>query len=559
MPSIDPGTVALARVPVHGGNGAVAAGHQAAADVGLDTLKRGGNAVDAVIAAAFASFVVEPGMCGIGGHGRMSIYLPDRRIAVGIDHFIRAPAGATAERYRQAMTHRQNAGGTRSGSIGTTGHLSVGIPGAIAGLDEAHQRFGKMAWSDLVGPAIDLADAGLTVDARLAAQIATRALELRGYPSAASWLLRDGLPPHAKTWSSAGDRLDFTAMARSLRQIRDHGAAAFYAGPIADAIERDMSAHGGVLTARDLAHYRPHVFAQPVCRYRGHGYVTCGDLISVEMLNILERLDVAGADYETARFRHLFAEALAQAFVDNLTFAGDPAHLPTPLDGLADKDYAAHVAQRIAVGRAQPAIRPGDPWEFQAQRGAEPPPPFEGTTQICAVDQQGMVVSLITSVGSSFGSLVMVPDTGILLGNAMQWFDLREDRLNSIGPGRMPLYAAPVLIACDETRATGALAGSGGYRIATAVLHPFVLKTDFGIGAQAALEAPRVHHQGEALLADSRIPLAVRTELAAMGHRVEIVDARQANGGFGRPSGVWREAEGWAAASDPMAGGVAAW
>jgi len=324
-----------------------------------------------------------------------------------------------------------------------------------------------------------------------------------------------------------------------------------------------MAANGGLLTAADLASYSPDVLVQPRYSYRDYEYATCGDLISVEALNILECFDVPGCcDPEGATYRHLMGEGLGQAFIDNFTFSGDPRYVRTPLEGLASKSYAKHLAEQIRLDQARREIAPGDPWAFQeGKAGSSQLPsmaPFGGTTQVCAADEQGNVVSLITSLGGAFGSLVLVPGTGIFLGNAMMCFDPRPGNINSVGPGRMPLYGVPVLIAFKDGRATGAIAGSGGYRTTTALLHTFVNVIDHGIRLQAALEAPRVHSQGDTLDIDSRIPPNVRDQLRAMGHELRVFESTPVSFPFGRPSAVWCDEAGRLhAASDPFSGGSA--
>ena len=538
--------------------GAIACGHQVAAEIGAAVLERGGNAVDATIAAAFASFVVEPASCGIGGHGRFSIHMAGRGVTVGIDHFIRAPAAATPARVQAALAQWAVGGHLRPGTaISPSGHLAVGIPGAIAGLCEAHRLFGSRKLAELVAPAIDLAEAGLPVDWRLALRINERAAEIRTLPGLADLLLRDGLPPRPATWTAEHDRLDFTALAETLKAIAAEGSAAFYRGRIAAVIDADMRAHGGLLTADDLGAYRPEVYEQRPVGYRSFGVVTCGDLFGTETLNILEHFDVPRLDPDGPAWRHLMAEVLGQAFVDNLAHAGDPRHLRVPLDGIASKAYAALAAARIQPGRAQ-SLTPIDPWPFQPGDGALPPLPFAGTTQICAGDASGNMVTLITSIGSSFGSLVLVPGTGIILGNAMQWFDPRPGLLNSVGPGRMPLYVSPVLLAFRDGAPAAAIGASGGYRIPTAVLHVFVNLADFGMEVADAVEHPRLHCGGEGIEADAAIPAGVIAALRGMGHEVRMVDGDGMVGGFGRPSAVWRDARlRWHAASDPHAGGAA--
>lgn len=557
---LKPGSVVLGREPISGRKGAVACGHPEAAEIGLDAIRRGGNAVDAAIAGAFASFVVEPQMCGIGGHGRMSVYLSGKNQAIGIDHFIRAPKAATPEMYSAALSRWRNAGwGGVEGAINTTGHLSVGIPGTIAGLWEAHRHFAKRLWRSLVGPAIELARAGIAADARLVVSIAGRTGEIRQYPDAASLLLPDDAPPRPANAGGALHRLDFSDMAKTLETIAEKGAAAFYDGPLAAAIDAEMKKAGGLLTAGDLAGYKPDVFLQPWHEYRGRGYVTCGDLIFTEALNILERFDLATLGQGTAESFHLIAEALAQSFADNFAHAADPRHLKAPLEGLASKAFAAVQAARIRPDRAQGEYEPGDPWPHQGPTPSVAPPPFEGTTQITAADGEGNMASLITSLGSAFGSLVLIPGTGIFLGNAMQWFDPTPGRANSVGPGRMPLYAAPVAIFREDGHALGAIAGSGGYRIPTAILFSCLNYLDYNLDFQGSIDAPRLHTEGDEVEIDSRVEPAVIERLKTFGHRVRLVDATALPTSFGRPSAVWRAADGsLIPAADARSGGVAA-
>ncbi len=555
-----PGSVILGRAPISGCKGAVAAGHQDTAEIGLDAIRRGGNAVDAAIAGAFAAFVVEPQMCGIGGHGRMSVYLSKSDRAVGIDHFIRAPKAATPEMYKDALARWRSAGkGGVEGAINTTGHLSVGIPGSIAGLWEAHRRFAKLPWASLVGPAIDLARAGVIADVKLTASISGRGAEIRQYPEAARLLLPDGMPPRPATPAGPLHRFDFADMAQTLQAIAERGAAAFYDGPIAAATAREMAENGGLLAAEDLAGYRPDTFLQPWYSYRGCDYATCGDLIFVECLNILERFDLPALDPHGGASRHLIAEALAQAFADNFAHAGDPRHRESPLEGLASKAFAALQAARIGPDKAQVGYEPGDPWPHQGPTPSAPPPPFEGTTQICAADGDGNMVSLITSLGSAFGSLVLVPGTGIFLGNAMQWFDPQPGRANSVGPGRMPLYAAPAAVFRNGGQALGAIAASGGYRIQTAILYATLNYLDYSVDPQRSIDLPRLHHEGQELELDSRTDPAAIAHLRRLGHPIRLIDGVGIPTSFGRPSAVWRNSDGsLAPASDARGGGVAA-
>lgn len=531
------------------GHGAAAAGHPVPAGVAVDVLRAGGNVVDAIVAAGFAAFVVEPAMCGVGGHGRVSVKLAGPDAAWGVDHFLVAPRAATPEGYAAASRAlAARAPDATEADIRATGPLSVGVPGAVAGLCEAARRFGTWPLARLLDPAIALADAGIPLDDRHRRLIEAHAPAIRAMPGLAAWLMPDGRVP------GPADRLDGRDLARTLRRIADQGAAALYDGPVALAIERAVAGAGGLVTAADLAGYRPRAFRQAVATYRGAPYVTCDDLIAVETLNILECFDPDPSD-ETA-FLHLLAEAMAQAFVDNMAFGGDPANPDLPLPGLASKAYAADRAATIAPGRARSAVAPGEPWRF----GAVGPgaPRFDGTTQVCVLDRAGNGASLITSIDSAWGSLVLVPGTGILLGNGLQLFDLFPDGRNPIAPGRMPLYGAPVMLALDEAGARGGLAGSGGYRIASGILNSFVNLVDRGMALRDAVDRPRVHHDGAGLELDGRAPPALGAALERLGHRVRAAHVTPDTWPFGRTSAVWRDDAGnLHAASGPNCGAAA--
>jgi gamma-glutamyltranspeptidase/glutathione hydrolase len=273
--------------------------------------------------------------------------------------------------------------------------------------------------------------------------------------------------------------------------------------------------------------------------------VTAGDQIAYETLHILECFDVAALDPEGADFRHLMAEALGRAFADSLTHYGDPWFVHSPLAGLASKAFGQARARGIRMDRA--AARPiaaGDPWPFDGgtdpQRGpgeqpSEPGRPgLAGTSQMAAVDRWGNMVTLCTSLGYGFGSLVTVPGTGVVLLSSMHNFEARPGHPNSIAPGKMPIFAAPVLILRDGDRPIVGTCGSGGYRIETGCLHTLVHMLDHGMEPQQAADTPRVHCQGGATYVDEGIAPAVRDELAARGHEVIVQPHSASANNFGR-------------------------
>jgi gamma-glutamyltranspeptidase/glutathione hydrolase len=405
-----------------------------------------------------------------------------------------------------------------------------------------------------MAPAIELAAAGLPVDTRLIGSVTAVESDIRRFPATAAWLLSGDRIP------AVGDRLDLGDLAATLRRIADEGPAAFYEGDFPRALEAEMIAGGGVLRADDLAGYAPRVYEEAPRSYRGYRYVSAGDQIAYETLNILETFEVAGLDPDGTDYRHLMAEALGHAFVDNLTHYGDPWFVRAPLAGLASKQFARTRASAIAVDRATPRpIVAADPWPYddgtpaEVVSGGPTTAQLAGTSQIAAFDRWGNMAAICTSHGYAFGSVVTVPGTGVLLLSSMHNFDARPGHPNSIAPRKMPIFAAPVLIARDGDRPLFTAAGSGGYRIETGCLHTLVNTLDHAQDVPVAAIAPRVHCQGNETFVDGRIPAAVRDELAARGHRVVVQPHGPGANNFGRVVALHRLPDGTLrAGTDPI-------
>jgi gamma-glutamyltranspeptidase/glutathione hydrolase len=529
-------------------NGIVTGGHPLEAEAGVAMLKAGGNAIDAIVAAAFVGFVVEPSSCGVGGYGRLAVFLGGRGEYLTFDHYVRAPGAARPDMFEIDRTKPLKYYGFpwTVGMRAEQGHLAPAVPGAVAGLCTAHEMLGRLPLARVLGPAIEIAEAGVPITWNLLLVIADRLEEIRAIPSTASWLLRDGKLPKLAGQLGGGDRLDCRALARTLRTIAEQGAAGFYTGRVAEAIERECRAHGGILTAADLAAYRVRMLREKPLYYRGRRYVTAFDQVGYEALNILERFDLAAHGPDSAAYRHLMAEALALAFVDNMTHYGDPDFERSPVNALASPAFAAARAALLSLEAAVPRpVAPADPWPYEdtavAPEQIQTTPGIAklgGTSQMAAADREGNLVALITSLTSGFGSLVLEPETGVLLNNSMQNFDPRPGYANSITPGKMPIFAVPTLVMDADGAPRFAACGSGGYRITTAVLHSLVNLLDHGMSVQAAVDAPRVHCQGQETYVDARIPVAVRDELAALGHRVVVQHDDPGLNAFGRVNAI---------------------
>jgi gamma-glutamyltranspeptidase/glutathione hydrolase len=427
------------------------------------------------------------------------------------------------------------------GNRNWVGHLAPAVPGAVAGLWAAHQRAGRLPWERLLEPAIAIAQQGLEVTWVLLLEIAARLEEIRSYPALAATVLPNGGLPRARTADAPGERLEQRDLAATLRLIAAGGPDAFYRGPVAAGIAAAVAHGGGILSTADLEAYTPKVYYEPPARYRDLDYVTSADTVGYETLGILERFPLAELGARSADHFHLLAEAMGHAFADNATYSSDPDYADAPVAELGSPEFAARRAAAISLDRAAARpVEPAAPWASDdAGAGKEPSTGgVHGTTQVVAADAEGNLVSLITTIGADFGSLVAVPGTGIVLNNSMVNYDPRPGRSNSIAPGKMPFFAVPAIVATREGQPAFAAAGSGGYPILAGVINTLVNACDHGLSIQAAIDEPRVHSQGNRTFIDSRVPAEIRERLAAIGHELVVQPVTPGELPFSRVSAV---------------------
>jgi gamma-glutamyltranspeptidase/glutathione hydrolase len=537
--------------PVEVENGVCAGGHPIAAEAGVRIMQAGGNAVDALVAAAFTSFVVEPASCGLGGYCHTSIWLAEAGRPITIDAYCRAPLKSRPDMFEVA------AGGPTyyghpftQGNRAMDGVLAPAVPGAVKGFGEAQARFGRLSFAEVLQPAIEAAEKGVTFGYADRLTIAQRAAGSELPEESRAILLPDGQPPRRDVMTGAEPRLDMTALARTLRHLAAEGPESFYHGRIAEALGRYLESLGAILDETDLAHYKTRPLLETPATYRGIPYTSCFDQVIYEALNILEGFDLMAAGPQSFAYRHVVAEALAVAFTDSMRHYGDPDFVESPINGLSSKAFAAARRALIKPDRALPRpVAAGDPWPYDG--GAPVARPLtdgisaarrDGTSQVATIDRDGNMASTCMSLGSGFGAMVYVPELGFFLNNAMQNYDPRPGLPNSIAPGKMPIFAAPALVAARDGRGVFAASGSGGYRIETGVLHTFLNLVDHGLALQAAVDQPRVHCQGGPTSVDWRIDAGVRNRLAEAGHQV-VIEAEEPGGwAFGRVSAVGYDA-----------------
>jgi gamma-glutamyltranspeptidase/glutathione hydrolase len=485
-------------------------------DVGLEILKKGGNAVDAAVATAFALAVTYPAAGNVGGGGFMVVYPGGKAEPVVIDYRETAPAAATKTMF--------------SPNDNWYGHKVIGVPGTVRGLAMAHQRFGKLPWKGVVLPAVKLARDGFIIDAPLASSLNSIVATSKEYPELRRVL---GKKNGSANWR-AEDRLVQADLAETLRQIAEDGPEAFYTGLIADKIEAEMKSGGGLITKADLAAYQAH-FRIPIHgTYRGYDVYappppSSGGICLIEMLNVLENYDLRDKGRWSPETLHVMIEAMRRAYCDRARFLGDSDFVEIP-PRLVTKEYGRELAQSIDLHKATPseALAP----DIRVAREGD------STTHFSIIDKDGMAVANTYTLERSYGSRVMVRGAGFLLNDEMMDFNWRPgvtDRkggigtaANQIAPGKRMLSSqTPTIVVKD--RKVVLITGSPGSRtIINTVLCILVNVIDYNMAIRSAVDAPRLHHQwfpDEARFESTSEYAQAVEQLRKMGHIV--VGSRQ--------------------------------
>lgn len=513
--------------------GLVTAEHPLGAQAGARILKGGGNAVDAAVATAFAMTVIEPFMSTLGGSGTMLVHLARRGETMALDFNGCAPLRAHAEMFplTTGVSTALFAWPRVRDDANVYGPLSVAVPGSVAGLTYAVEHWGTMELADVLAPAIELAREGFVPDWYLALTTAKYIEELSAFPESARTYLRNGRSIYRPPSAEYADRTAYPDLARSLELIAHEGAEAFYKGAIADAIEAQMKQVGGLITKNDLAAYRVRVGEPLRSRYRDLEVVwspgATGGISALQILNTLGQFRPDRIGWRTAVGLHHRAQAIRRAFVDRFTHLGDPEVVKAPWDRLASVDYARVVASEIRRGRGG------------LSRASRPLPSIDDcTTHICAVDRDRNMVSLTNTAVSTYGSRMVVPGTGILLNNGMIWFDPEPAKPNSVGPGKRAMVNMVPALVFKGGRPYLAVGAPGGRKIISAVPQVIANLADGAPSAQAAIEAPRVHTEGDALEVDDRVSERALRELRRRGYTLVAREETYASSFFAKPIAI---------------------
>ncbi|HEX2445706.1 MAG TPA: gamma-glutamyltransferase [Vicinamibacterales bacterium] len=509
---------AASRAPVRAAKGMVGSTEQHASMVGLEILKKGGNAVDAAVAVGFALAVTYPEAGNIGGGGLMLIRFPDGR-ATAIDYREMAPGRAHRDMY---LDEKGNPVAERS----LIGPLAAGVPGSVAGLALAQKKYGRLTLAEIMAPAIELAEKGFVVSDALSESLSDERKLLQRFPETARIFLKNGEP------YAPGDRLVQKDLAATLKSIATEGPDTFYRGRIADLLASEMSRSGGLITKEDLAAYQA-IEREPLRgTYRGYGVlgmppISSGGVALLQFLNILEGYQIGDLGHNSSAAIHVVSEAAKRVYADRSEWLGDPAFFRVPVAGLISKKYAERLRAGINLDKATPSssIKPGAPSQFESDQ----------TTHYSVVDADGLAVATTTTLNGGFGSGQVVAGAGFLLNNEMDdfsakpgspnMFGLIGGRVNEIAPRKRMLSSMTPTIVTKDDRAFLVLGSPGGSRIITTVLQVVLNVIDYGMNVQEAVDAPRFHHQWlpeEVRLERRGFPADVIRALEARGHKVEV-------------------------------------
>lgn len=507
------------RPPSFGSRGMVATPHTLASSAGLEILQRGGSAVDAAIAANAALCVVYPHMAGLGGDGFWLIAGPGANGVEALNASGPAAAAATIDYYRDKG---------HTSAIPARGPLAaLTVPGAVDGWRFAHERHGKLPWADLFDAAIHHARHGMPVSRSLADWLVQDLAILRQFPETARIFLPEGAPQRE------GARLVQADLARSLQELAENGARAFYEGDIAQRICAALQPAGSPLSADDFAAYRAQWVDPVTASYRGYDIAqmppSTQGFAALQILNLIEGFDMATLGEGSADYYHHLVEAVKVAFADRDEWLTDPAFVDIPLDQLLSKDYATQRRALIDPARAlgSDEIAPGIRFGDTARRE----PPGGDTCYFCAADADGLVVSIIQSIYHDFGAAVVGGDTGIVMQNRGSFFALDDTHPNRLEPGKQTFHTIiPAMMLQDgkPVLAYGTMGGEGQPQTQAAMITRIV---DYGFDVQQAIEAPRWlmgrtwGTATSALSLEARIPDEVIRELTLRGHPVQIAPA----------------------------------
>ena len=484
--------------------GVVSTSKVEASRIGADILKKGGNAIDAAVAAGFALGVVEPNSSGLGGGGFMLIRIAKTGETVFIDFRERAPQKASPEMWII------DADGKVVGNKKVEGGKAAAVPGEVAGLLYALEKYGTMSREQVIRPAVNLAKNGYYVTPTLSNDMKSEFDKLEKYPESAKvYLNKEGLP------YEVGDKFTNKDLAKTLEIIIKKGKDGFYKGEVAQAIVKTLNKYDGLYTMEDLANYKPLVRKPVTGTYRGYEIISSpspssGGAIVIEILNILENFNVGELEVNSPEYLHLFSEAYKLAYADRAKYMGDSDYTPVPMKGFVSKKYAKEISKDIDMKVAHES-KAHDPWLYES----------EDTTHYSIADKEGNMVAITKTVNGLFGNSVVVDGYGFVMNNEMDDFVVEAGHPNSVAPGKTPLSSMSPTIVLKDGKPFMVLGSPGATKIISTVSQVISRVIDHNMSMQDAIDTPRLwDNTSNVLNIESRIPDETVKKLEAMGHKV---------------------------------------
>ncbi len=508
--------------PVFAAQGMVASQEALATQIGVEILKQGGNAVDAAVAVGFALAVTLPRAGNLGGGGFMIVHLAQTGETVAIDYREKAPLGSDRDMYLDEE-------GNVSNILSRFHRLAVGVPGTVAGMALALEKYGSMSLNQVIEPAIELAEKGIIVTPDLSDSLKNLSDRLAQWPSTKKIFYKaDG------SNFEPGETLIQADLANSLKLVAEQGPNAFYQGEIGEKIVAEIQADGGVMTMQDLNDYQA-VIREPVRgNYRGHEILSMpppssGGTHIVQILNILENFPISYTGHNSADTIHLMAEAMKLAYADRSEYLGDSDFAQVPIKGLTSKGYAKELSQKINRYHAAAAedVKPGNPSPYESNE----------TTHYSVVDKQGNAVSNTYTINFSYGTGLVAEGTGILLNNEMDDFSAKPGVPNAYGliggdanaiePSKRPLSSMSPTIVLKDGKLFLVTGSPGGSRIITTTLQVIMNVIDHDMNVAEATNAARIHHQWlpDEIRVEKGLSKDTVEELVEKGHKVKIKNA----------------------------------
>jgi gamma-glutamyltranspeptidase / glutathione hydrolase len=473
---------------------------------GMRILQAGGNAFDAAVATAVAVGVLDPRMSSIGGNGFATVYVGKTREVRALNFYGSAPKGATVNLYQ--------------GKDYSHGILSAPVPSCLRGYEALHKAYGKLPWARVLQPAIDLAENGFVIRQGLIDDMNQYQKVLLEFSST-----KKVFQPDAR-WPKAGEIFRQPDLAKTLKDIAEHGADAFYRGPMATRIAQFYQANGGVLSEDDLAGYQAKWVTPISTTYRGYTFYTqppsSSAIAVLEQLNMLEAYDLKALGHNSPEYLHLIGEVMRLAIADRNRFVGDPDFVKVPVERLLSKDYAAERRNLIHLDSTIPVATAGD---FEQTEDKH-------TTHLSVIDGEGNMVALTQTLGDLFGSGVVAANTGVLFSDEMRHLHLDRNDPSRLEPGKRSRSNQSPLIVLKDGKPFMTIGTPGSNGIWQRIVQVIVNVVDFGMDVQSAITAPRMIYGGRAetgtefkpvFKVEDRIPEMTINALRAKGYEITVV------------------------------------